>query len=131
MGYRSDLTRAQWELLEPLLLGSKKKPGRPLKHGLRQVVNGILYVNKTGCQWRQVPEEFGNWITLYFQFKRMRERGAWDQVLTTLRERTRERAGKKASPTVAIIDSQSVKTTLKGGNGGSMRARRPKAASVT
>lgn len=81
-------------------------------------MNGILYVNKTGCQWRQVPEDFGNWMTLYFQFKRMRERGAWDRVLTTLRERTRERAGKKASPTVAIIDSQSVKTALKGGQRG-------------
>ena len=131
MGYRSDLTGAQWKLLERLLLRSKKKPGRPLKHELRQVVNGILYVNKTGCQWRQVPTEFGNWITLYFQFKRMRERGVWDQVLTTLREQTRERAGKKATPTVAIIDSQSVKTTLKGGSGGSMRARRPRAASGT
>ncbi|MBL0126271.1 MAG: transposase [Flavobacteriales bacterium] len=51
-----------------------------MKHELRQVVNGILYVNKTGCQWRQVPEEFGNWITLYFQFKRMRERGVWDHA---------------------------------------------------
>lgn len=131
MGYGSDLTGAQWELLEPLLPGAKKKPGRPLKHEVRQVVNGILYVNKTGCQWRQVPEEFGNWITLYFQFKRMGERGVWDQVLTTLRERTRERSGKKATPTVAIIDSQSVKPALKGGSGGWMQARRPKAARVT
>ncbi|MCB0766273.1 MAG: transposase [Flavobacteriales bacterium] len=117
MGYRSDLTEAQWELLEPLLPGSKKTPGRPLKHELRQVVNGILYVNRIGCQWRQVPSEFGSWITLYFQFKRMGERGVWDKVLTKLREQARQSAGKKATPTVAIIDSQSVKTTLKGGNG--------------
>jgi transposase len=127
MRYRSDLTEGQWQLLDPLLQASKKKPGRPVKHGMRRVINGILYVNKTGCQWRQVPKEFGNWITLYFQFKRMRERGVWDQVLITLRER----AGRKATPTVAIIDSQSVKTTLKGGSAVSMRARRPKAASVT
>ena len=131
MGYASDLTDAQWQVLEPLLSNKRKDMrGRPMKGGLRKRIDGILYVNKTGCQWRQVPHEFGHWLTLYFTFRRMRQRDVWEEVLRHLRQRARVKAGKNKEPSVAIIDSQSAKTALKGGSGGMMRARKPRVASV-
>ena len=83
----------------------------PLKQDVRQEVNGILYVLKTGCQWRMLPKEFGHWAKVYARFRRWRLSGVWERVLIALREQERERRGKKAQPSVAIIDSQSVKTT--------------------
>lgn len=132
MSYPSDLNDKQWSILEPLLEATRKnKRGRPVKLGLRRVINGILYVTRTGCQWRQVPRsEYGHWMTLYSQFRRLRERGVWDRILTVLREQARLRAGRRAQPSVAIIDSQSVKTALKGGNVALTRARKSKGASA-
>jgi len=115
--YRTDLTDAQWLRLKPLLIektGSGEKGGRPLKQEVRQEVNGILYVLKTGCQWRMLPKEFGHWAKVYARFRRWRLSGAWERVLIALREQERQRLGKKAQPSVAIIDSQSIKTTGKG-----------------
>jgi putative transposase len=115
--YPTDLTDAQWLRLKPLLIektGSGAKGGRPPKQDVRQEVNGILYVLKTGCQWRLLPKEFGHWSKVYARFRRWRLSGVWERVLIALREQERERRGKKAQPSVAIIDSQSVKTTGKG-----------------
>lgn len=131
MGYPSDLTDKQWAVLEPILLQSKSRRGRPVGLGLRRVVDAILYVVKTGCQWRQLPREFGVWMTVYSHWRRMRERGAWDLALRVLREQARERAGRAGQPTVALIDSQSVKATGKGGSADSTRARRSRGASAT
>jgi putative transposase len=132
MSYPSDLNEQQWSILAPLLDSARKsKRGRPLKLGLRQVINGILYVTRTGCQWRQVPQhEYGHWMSLYSQFWRLRERGVWDGVLTALREQARTWAGRAAQPSVAIIDSQSVQTALKGGNAASTPARKSKGVSA-
>lgn len=130
--YPSDLTDAQWAVLEPHLLATREsRRGRPIVLGQRRVIDALLYVVKTGCQWRQLPREFGHWMTIYSHYRRLRERGIWDRMLTVLREQARIKAGRNAHPSAAIIDSQSVKTTGKGGSAGSMRARRSKAENAT
>jgi transposase len=132
--YPSDLTDAQWFQLEPLL-GSLRVPrhggGRPRKYELRRVVDAMLYVVKTGCQWRQMPANFPPWETVYQQFRMWRDGGAWERVTQSLREQGRKAKGRNATPTVAIIDSQSAKTALKGGSADTTRARKSKAASGT
>lgn len=132
--YPSDLTDAQWARLEPLLQqdrGSRHAGGRPRKHELRRVVDALLYVVKTGCQWRQLPANFPPWKAVHEQFRRWRDAGLWERAGQALREEGRRRAGRNAQPTVAIIDSQSAKTTGKGGRAVTTRARRSRAASAT
>jgi len=102
--YPSDLTDAQWALVEPLL-SAAKPGGRHEAHPRREVVNAILYLLRTGCSWRQLPKDFPPWETVYWHFKRWRDDGSLD----TLRERVREAEGRDAQPTAAIIDAQSVK----------------------
>lgn len=132
--YPSDLTDAQWERLKPLLhqeRGRRHAGGRPRKHELRRVVDALLYVVKTGCQWRQLPSNFPPWKAVHEQFRRWRDAGLWQRAGRVLREQGRRTAGRNAAPTVAIIDSQSAKTTGKGGLAATTRARRSKAASGT
>lgn len=106
--YPSDLTDAQWALVEPLL--SPPKPGgRHEAHPRREVVNAVLYLLRTGCSWRQLPKDFAPWETVYWHFKRWRDDGSLDRLHDTLRERVREAEGREAQPTAAIIDAQSVK----------------------
>ena len=129
--YPSDLSDAQWALLAPLLVRPTppQAGGRPRKYALRDLVNGIFYVTKTGCQWRQLPHDFPPWKSVYDAFWRWRHDGSWDRVLAVLREQARERAGRKPAPSVAIIDSQSIKTIQKGGSAAMMPAKRPRGAS--
>lgn len=132
--YSSDLTDGQWARLEPLLGedgGQRHGGGRPRKYALRRVVDALLYVVKTGCQWRQMPANFPPWKSVHEQFRAWRDRGVWERVNKTLREQSRTAQGRKPTPTVAILDSQSSKTALKGGSAGTTRARRPRAASGT
>lgn len=132
--YPSDLTDAQWLHLEPLLKprrGHRHAGGRPRKYELRRVVDAMLYVVKTGCQWRQMPVNFPPWQTVYQQFRAWRDGGVWEGVNKALREQGRKAQGRKATPTVAIVDSQSAKTVLKGGSGDTMQARKSRAANVT
>jgi transposase len=132
--YPSDLTDAQWARLEPLLLQGRVQRhggGRPRKHELRRVIDALLYVVKTGCQWRQLPANFPPWKAVHEQFRRWRDAGLWERVGQALREEGRRTAGRQATPTVAIIDSQSAKTTGKGGRAATTRAKRLKAASAT
>jgi transposase len=132
--YPSDLTDVQWAKLEPLLLerpGGRHGGGRPRKYELRRVTDAMLYVVKTGCQWRQLPVNFPPWKTVHEQFRVWRDSGVWERVGKTLREQGRSSKGRNATPTVAIIDSQTVKTALKGGSVGMTRARRSRAASAT
>ena len=84
---------------------------------LREVVNGILYVLRSGCPWRMVPHDLPPWQTLYKYFRRWSEDGTWERVHETLRSMAREAEGRNATPSAAIIDSQSVKTTEKGASG--------------
>jgi transposase len=132
--YPSDLTDAQWLQLEPLLQPvrcDRHGGGRPRKYELRRVVNALLYLVKTGCQWRQLPVDFPPWHSVYQQFRTWRDGGRWDLVGKTLGERGRMAKGRNATPTVAIIDSQSAKTALKGGGAVTTRARRSRVASAT
>jgi len=76
----------------------------------RRIINAILYVVRTGCQWRMLPRDFPNWSTVYGVFWRWRNQGTWQQIHDRLREKVRKAAGKKSTPTVAIIDSQSIRT---------------------
>jgi transposase len=132
--YPSDLTDSQWAKLESLLeepRWDRHGGGRPRKYALRRVTDGLLYVVKTGCQWRQLPVDFPPWQTVYQQFRVWRLRGTWERVTKTLREQARQAKGRNGLPTVAIIDSQSGKTALKGGGAVTARARKSRAASDT
>jgi len=132
--YPSDLTDVQWAKLEPLLKpprGRRHAGGRPRKYELRRVVDALLYVVKTGCQWRQLPINFPPWLSVHQQFRAWRDDGTWERIGNGLREQGRKAKGRNATPTVAIIDSQSAKTALKGGSGVTMRAKRSRAASAT
>jgi putative transposase len=112
--YSSDLTDEQWQLIRPLLPPASHV-GRPREVCRRQVINAILYVNRTGCQWRQLPRDFPNWRTVYDLFWHWQLWGLWQELHDTLREQVRRAAGRKAKPSAAILDSQSVKTTEVGG----------------
>jgi putative transposase len=113
--YPSDLTDEQWQLIGPLL-PKAKFGGRPRKTDVRLVVNGILYLLRTGCAWRMLPHDFPPWPTVHDYYRRFRREGIWEKVHNNLREQVRVEAGRQASPSAAIIDSQSVKTAEKGGN---------------
>ena len=121
--YPSDLSDAQWAVLAPLLPPAKAG-GRPRSADLREIVNAILYVARNGTTWRALPHDFPPWRTVYHYFRAWRQDGTWEAIHDVLRDQTRRAAGREASPSAAIIDSQSVKTTEKGGSAATMRARR-------
>ena len=121
--YPTDLNDREWQLLEPLL-PPPKPGGRPVKYPRREVVNAIRYVLRTGCSWRMLPHDLPPWRTAFHYFRTWRRDGTWQRAHDALRSRTRQFEGRKASPSAAIIDSQSVKTAEKGGQGVTMRARR-------
>ena len=104
--YPSDLTDAQWEIIEPML-PLPKWLGRPFKHDRRDIVDGILYVVRTGCAWRYLPMDFPPWQTVYGHFKQFNERGTTERILDELREQVRLAQGREPEPTAGIIDSQS------------------------
>jgi putative transposase len=109
MSYPSSLTDQQWSLIEGYFFHGKY--GNMSKYSKRKLVDAILYVTTTGCQWRQLPKEFPPWQTAYSFFRRAKNRGIWGQVLRDLVEKSRIRMGKHPLPTDSIIDSQSIKTT--------------------
>ena len=127
--YPSDLTDAEWMILEPLV-PAVRPGGRPPIHDRREIVDAILYVLRTGCQWRHLPHDLPPWGTVWWWFRRWRDDGTWEAINATLRERVRVRRGRAPTPRAAILDSQSAKTTEKGGHAATTRARRSRGASV-
>jgi transposase len=112
--YTSDLTDAEWALLEPFLPPPRDR-GRPRSWPMREVVNAISYVTRSGGPWRLLPSDFPPWPTVYRWFAAWRDDGLFARMNHVLVMADRERSGRAASPTAAVIDSQSVKTTEAGG----------------
>src|SRR5919199_548091 len=111
--YPTDLSDAQWTRLRSYL-PTPKAQGRPRIHSLRDVFDAIFYVLKSGCYWRLLPHDFPPWPTVYYHFRKLHLSGAWGLIYQALRGAERNRVGKNADPSAAIMDSQSVKTTEEG-----------------
>jgi putative transposase len=112
--YQSDLSDAQWSCLESYLPAPKAN-GRPRIYPLREILNAIFYVVRSGCAWRLLPHDFPSWKTVYHYFRFWRLDGTWEGMHAALRDRVRVRLKRNPQPSAAIVDSQSVKTTGVGG----------------
>ena len=127
--YPSDLSEAQWQQLEPLLGRTAK--GAPRRYEQREIVNALLYLLCNGCSWRALPHDFPPYTLVWYHFRCWRDNGQIEHVHGVLRAQVRVQAGRDEAPSAAILDSQSIKTTEKGGQKASTRARRSRAASAT
>lgn len=118
--YPTDVSDVQWLILEPLLLAvlSFSGRGRRRQVDLREIINAIFYVLRTGCAWRLLPHDFPAWQTVYGYFRRWRDSGLWEQLNDALREALRNEAERETEPSAAIVDSQSVKTSSVAGERG-------------
>ena len=112
--YPSDVTDAEWQIIEPLL-PEAQRIGRPRFVDLREIINGIFYVLHEGCTWRALPHDLPPWQTVYNYFRHWQRLGVWQEVHTQLRTQVRAQMNKTDTPTAGIIDSQSVKTAEKRG----------------
>jgi len=129
MIYPTDLTDSQWQaikLLLPLKIWQRKR-----KYSIRTIINAILYVVKGGIQWRMMPHDLPKWETVYYHHNLWSKTGVWKAMNAALVKIERERKGRKAQPSAAVGDSQSVKTTQKKGIAAGTATRRSRAASAT
>lgn len=112
--YATDLTDGEWALIAPFIPPARRG-GRPRSTDMREVFNAIFYITRGGCAWRLLPHEFPKWQTVYHYYRRFRLSGLWVRMHRRLRDRARELAGRDSQPTAVVIDSQTVKTTERGG----------------
>ncbi len=123
--YPRDLSDAQWNRLQKLFPAPQNgRSGRPRRYALREVVNALLYQARTGCSYRALPHEFPPWAVVWDHFRRWRDNGTLELIHAALRTQDRYQAGRQVAPSAAILDSQSVKTTEKGGQKALTRARK-------
>src|SRR2546423_13175377 len=108
--YPTDLTDRQWDYIKDLIPPAKPG-GKPRSLEMRAVVNAILYLLVTGCQWRMLPRDYPAWQSVYGYFRQWRDDGTWQRLHDTLRAQVRRRVGRHKHPTAGALDSQSVKTT--------------------
>ena len=127
--YPSDLTDEQWAILAPMLPAPHENC-RPRQADMREVMNAILYLLRTGCPWRHLPHDLPPYRTVFYYFTKWRKCGVWRKIHDKLHARLREMEGREATPSAAILDSQSIKTGGKGGpSAATTRAKKSRAAS--
>ncbi len=112
--YKSDLRDPEWALIKPLIPPAKKG-GRPRTVDMREILNGMFYVLKTGCSWEMLPNDLPPSSTVYSYFRLFQKKGIWQKINRELRQSFRKSLGREPKPTAASVDSQSVKTTVKRG----------------
>ena len=112
--YPTDISDAEWNYIEPHL-PSPKGHGRPRTHDLREILNAVFYLLKSGCQWRLLRHDFPRWPTVYHYFRKWRIDGTWERINRAIRERLRVRLKRDPQPSAGVVDSQSVKSTAVGG----------------
>ena len=128
--YQTDLTDAQWAQVSRFI-PAPKPGGRPVKYPRREIVNALLYIVRSGCPWRMMPHDLPPWRIAYWYFMQWKKDGTLDRLHDELRGDLRRAEGKQRQPTAAILDSQSVKTTERGGRTATTAVRRSTAASGT
>ena len=130
--YPTDLTDEQYKKIARFVEKARSgRTGRPRKHSYRELLNAIFYQLRSGGAWRLLPHEFPPWQSVYAYFRFWSEDGTLEQIHSALRREVRKQAGKAPDPTVVILDSQSVKTTEKGGSGATTQARGSAGGSAT
>lgn len=123
--YPSDLSNREWALLAPFMPPPPEE-GRPREYDFREILNGIYYVLRSGCSWRMLPHDLPDWQSVYHYFRKWSKDGTWERINQALNEQLRVQLGKESQPSTGILDSQSVKTTEKGGSVVTMEANKSK-----